>query len=147
MVILCKVCSSRSCVKAGFIRKKQRYKCNTCKLFFTMGDGRVHHEVSIKRLAVRMYVNNCGFRRISEILEVPLTTVFQWIRQAGTIVDAMVKSGYDDAENIEILEMDELYTYVQKNPDLIGKQGKKQGNTPEFGLLLIGKEAKWLRLR
>lgn len=147
MTINCKMCGSLSTVKAGFIRDKQRHKCKDCRRFFTQGDSRVRHSNETKQLVVRMYVNNCGFRRISEILELPLATVFSWVKQAGKIVDAMVKARSDNVQHIEILELDELYTYVKKNRARIEKQANVQVNIPEFGLLLIGTEAKWLHLR
>jgi hypothetical protein len=58
-----------------------------------------------------MYLNNCGFRRISEILNIPLATCFTWIKKAGQIVDEIVKERKEEIEKIEILEMDELYTF------------------------------------
>jgi transposase-like protein len=68
----------------------------------------------VRNLAVRMYLNNCGFRRIAEILKVPLATVFYWIKNAGKIVDEQVKNREVDAKKIEILEMDKLFTYIKK---------------------------------
>jgi transposase-like protein len=61
-----------------------------------------------------MYLNNCGFRRIAAILDIPLTTIFSWVKKAGQTVDEMVKNRQEQAEEIEILEMDELFTFVKK---------------------------------
>lgn len=66
-------------------------------------------------MAVKMYLNNCGFRRVSAILDVPLSTIFSWIKKAGKIVDEIVKNRNHEKETIEILEMDELYTYIKKS--------------------------------
>ena len=47
-------------------------------------------------------------------MQVPLTTVFMWIKNAGRIVDQMVKERKQPSQDIEILEMDELYTFIKK---------------------------------
>jgi transposase-like protein len=146
-MIMCKRCKAGGCVKNGFMQEKQRYRCKACGYNFTQGDGRTDYDAQTKQLVVRMYLNNCGFRRVAEILQLPLTTVFTWIQRAGQIVDEMVKARQEEGGDIEILEMDELYTYVKKSQENAKKQGKESANTPEFGLLLIGTQAKMLRLR
>ena len=84
-----------------------------------------------------MYLNNSGFRRISHILNILLTTCFSWIKKAGQIVDEMVKTRQEQSGEIEILEMDELFTFVKKNLEETKKQGSSATHTPEFGLLWI----------
>jgi len=143
----CKRCRADQVVKNGEVRGKQRFRCKACGYNFTHGDGRTDYDAATKQMTVRMYLNNCGFRRIAEILELPLTTVFVWIQRAGEIVDEMVKQRQEDKGDIEILEMDELYTYVKKSLERAKKQGGASANIPAFGLLLIGTEAKMLRLR
>ncbi|MSO13955.1 hypothetical protein h2es_0727 [Rickettsiales endosymbiont of Trichoplax sp. H2] len=76
-----------------------------------MGDKRVVYENRQKELVIRMYLNNCGIRIIADILKIPLSTEFSWIKKAGQIVEEMVKEKED---RIEILELDELYTYIKK---------------------------------
>jgi len=39
-----------------------------------------------------MYLNNCGFRIVATILDVPLSTIFSWIKRAGKIVDEILKT-------------------------------------------------------
>jgi len=147
MMLTCKGCKGEEYVKNGFMQGKQRYRCKSCGCNFTEGDGRSAYDVKTKQLVVRMYLNNCGFRRISAILEIPLTTVFEWIKAAGQMVDEMVKERKDDVDHIEILEMDELYTYIQKNRIQTSKAANASASIPEFGLLSIRTEAKMLRLR
>jgi len=147
MSIECKKCGDSCVVKNGVVRDKPRFLCKGCGYNFTQGDGRTEYPAITKQMAVRMYLNNCGFRRIAEILDIPLTTVFVWIQRAGQIVDEMVKQRQEEKGDIEILEMDELYTYVKKSQERAKKQVKESANIPAFGLLLIGTEAKMLRLR
>ena len=145
--MLCKRCDSPLVVKNGFMNSKQRYKCKACSNNFTSGDARNKYDNKTRNLAVRMYLNNCGFRRISHILNIPLTTCFSWIKKAGQIVDEMVKERKDQAEDIEILEMDELYTFVKKSLEEARKPRNSATHTPEFGLLWIGTDLKILRLK
>lgn len=147
MSLFCPKCHSQSHVKNGFIRGKQRYKCKNCLCNFTHGDGRVKYDNKIRNLAVRMYLNNCGFRRISEILEIPLSTSFGWIKKAGQIVDDMVRERKEQVEKIEVLEMDELFTFIKKNLEKTRKQKNSATHIPEYGLLWIGTDLKLLHLK
>jgi len=147
MLTSCPKCHSKHHVRNGFVRGQQRYKCKDCFCNFIHGDSRNKYDNKIRNLVVRMYLNNCGFRRIAEILNIPLATCFMWIKKAGRIVDEMVREQKEEPKNIEILEMDELFTFVKK----ASKKQKNRGNThshiPEFGLLWIGTDLKLLRLR
>ena len=57
-----------------------------------------------------------------------------------------VKNKNEEFDKIDILEMDELFTYIKKNQEQIKKQGKGSVNIPEYGLLWIGTDLKLLRL-
>ena len=136
--IKCKFCGNGSIVKNGFARSMQRYRCSKCYKNFISGDrrGTQKYNKDTRNMVIKMYLNNCGFRRISAILSIPLSTVFSWIKKAGKIVDEMVKNRDYEKETIEILEMDELYTYI-----------KKKKTKHEYGLLLIGTDSKMLHLK
>ena len=114
MSIKCSRCKSTSNVKNGLIQGKQRYRCRNCNYNYIEVDGRQKYDNKTKGLVIRMYLNNSGFRRISEILGIPLSTVFVWIKNAGNIVSSIVDNMEQEKENIEVLEMDELFTYVKK---------------------------------
>ena len=146
MEIICKKCRSNLWVKNGNMKTKQRYKCKSCGHNYTIGDKRMVHAEDKKRLVVRMYLNNCGIRRIAHIIETPLSTVFSWIKKSGKIVEVMVKERKDNEEKIEILEMDELYTYIKKSQKEIRRLGRWKENTLGYGLLWIGIDLKLFRL-
>ena len=97
-------------------------------------------------MVIRMYLNNCGIRRIAHILSLPLSTTFGWIRRAGKIVDEMVKNKNEEFKKIDILKIDELFIYIKKNQEHIKKQEKGLVNTPEYGILWIGTDLKLLCL-
>ena len=147
MSLKCPKCYSVLYIKNGFVRSKQRYRCRKCCYNFIEIDERNKYDNKLRSLAVRMYLNNCGFRRIAEILNVPLSTSFSWIKKAGQIVDEMVKTRQEQVEDIEVLEMDELFTYIKKNLEETKKAENLATHTPEFGLLWIGTNLKLLRLK
>ncbi|WP_297849549.1 hypothetical protein [uncultured Desulfovibrio sp.] len=45
---VCKNCGLTHIVKNGFVRKKQRYRCNKCGFNFVEGDGRTSDTISAK---------------------------------------------------------------------------------------------------
>ena len=64
--------------------------------------------------------------------------ITQW-RSEGKTEDE-VANAQKTEQNIEILEMDELYTYIKKNQKLLANKENPRRKL-EFGLLLIG--TKW----
>jgi hypothetical protein len=72
--------------------------------------------------------------------------VFSWVKKAGQIIDKMVKKRQEQTEEIEILEMDQLFTYVKKSLEETRKPENLATPTPEYGLLWIGTDLKLLRL-
>jgi hypothetical protein len=80
-------------------------KSKSCGMNQTEGDLREKHHESLKNAAISMYLEGCGFRRIGRLL---------------------LKIPDKKSSSIPILEMCELYTYIQK------KQIRS-----EYGLLLI----------
>lgn len=131
----CRFCESNRLVKNGVIRGVQRYKCKECRRNQLPKDGRVKYSNKERYMAVAMYLNNVGFRAIGRVMQIPFQIIHGWIRKAGELVEMEVDKAPKTSRDISILEMDELYTYIQK------KSGKY-----EYGLLLIGTEMKLLRI-
>ena len=122
--------------KAGIINGKQRYRCKNCNKNQAETDGREKYSEEERRCALVLYLEGCGFRRIARIMSKLFgkyyrhQTVVNWIKRAGL----KVLSEQTKQEKVEVLEMDEPYTYVKK-------RSEKQG----FGPLLIGKRCALLR--
>ena len=131
----CKYCDSNKLVKSCKIRGLQKYRCNECCKNQVPGDGRVKYSNKIRYLALAMYLNSARFRSIGRVLKVPFQLVHSWVRKAGEQVENEASRRTNPPKEIAILEMDELYTYIQK------KSGKS-----EYGLLWIGTEMKLLRI-
>ncbi len=91
-----------------------------------------------------MYLEGNGLRAIARILssifevKIYFQTVAKWIKQAGNIVKEEVArmSEANVPEKIDVVEMDELYTYI-----------KKKKIKSESGLLLIGTNSVCLNLK
>lgn len=113
----CKFCNGENLRKNGITRGKQRYLCRECKKNQVEGDERLVYPAFLKQLAVTMYVNNCGFRAIGRILEIPFQYVQNWVKKAGEIIEDLIKERLKEERGkpIQILEIDELHTYIKKN--------------------------------
>jgi transposase-like protein len=111
---------------------KQRYLCKVCELNFTIGDLRERYSDRIKRSAIELYVEGCGFRRISRLLkkifnvDVCYQLIIKWIKSAAQKIAQTSATSNREMLKVPLLEMDELYTYIKKNRI-----------KSEYGLLLI----------
>lgn len=131
----CKFCLGEKLVKNGVVKGRQRWRCAHCGRNPREGDKREKYDNALRRQALALYLNSTGIRSIGRALKVPHQSVSNWVENAGKIVEREIQNLHMTPRNISILEMDELFTYVQK------KSAKC-----EYGWLLIGTEMKLLRL-
>jgi transposase-like protein len=138
MSVSCKNCGSVSLVKNGIIHNKQRYKCKSCGKNTREGDARVRYTTAHKVKVVKMYLEGVGIRSIERLEGVSAPLIIVWIRQIAHLVKKQLEEVKieENARNISILEVDELFTYCKKNSEKY-----------TYGLLLIGTEIKLLALR
>ena len=131
----CKKCGGDDVVKNGMVIGKHRYKCKGCGCNFREGDGRVKHSIEKKIKVLKSYLEGVGIRSIERLEGVSSPLIIHWIRKMGKIVQEKLHSVPvdEDGRNIEILEIDELFTYCKKN-----------SANYTYGLLLIGTEIKLL---
>ena len=103
--IKCKKCESCDCSKAGFVNRKQRYKCRQCLSLFLPGKPkRYNHR---KRLQlVRLHNEGNGIRSIARLLGISHTTAVRWIKEMAKKLKPIIPLY---AKRIEI---DELYFYL-----------------------------------
>ena len=64
-------------------------------------------EAHLKRQAVELYLEGLGFRSIGRFLQVSHVAVYHWIRRFGEKLEEL-----RSAHEIEIIEMDEMYTSI-----------------------------------
>ena len=121
----CRRCGSEKVKKNGTSLGKQRYRCKECgKTFF---DIEPKYGEETKRKAILMYLNNVGVRKTALFIGCSRTTVTNWVRKAKEKLDKILdKFEPNYSEKADIIELDEIYTYVQKN-------GKGQS----YGLLIL----------
>jgi transposase-like protein len=138
---LCKHCGSKNLRKNGFNRGKQRYFCKDCQKNQVEGDNRQKYSESVKNAALTMYTEGCGFRSTARMLrqifpiQINYQLIIYWIKKLGIAVEEKA-AALQSPKVIPILELDELYTYIQK------KQIKS-----EYGLLSIETGCVLLRLK
>lgn len=138
----CKFCNSGKLIKNGKPKGVQRYLCRGCSREQIAGDKRVKYKNHIKRCAVILYLEGNGIRGIARILseifgvKIYFQTVAKWLDAAAQIVSAEIASIKREHKNIEVLEMDELFTYIKKNKI-----------KSEYGLLLTGMNSIYLNLK
>ena len=120
----CSKCKDNNKCKAGIIRGIQRYKCKNCNYYYSVEKKSDVKSTETKRIALEMYLEGLGFRAIGRILKISYGTVYQWGKQWGSEVSLVKRK-----EPIKIVELDEMYTYIQQKKTTVG-----------FGLLLIDME-------
>lgn len=134
-MLVCKHCGCNRCIMNGFVGGKQRYRCKECRKTFREGDLREKHDAYKRLKVLRWYLEGAGIRSISRMEGVSAPQVIEWIRGYAKVIRDKLKEVQlpEDAKEIQILELDELFTYCQK---------KLTKST--FGLLLIESEIRLL---
>ena len=133
----CKHCGSTNLVKNGIIKEKQRYKCKSCLKTCREGDNRERYSLDKKLKVIKSYLEGVGIMSIERLEGVPNPLIIYWIKKFSKILRQNLNNIPipEDAKEIEILEVDEMFSYCKK---------KRPKST--FGLLLIGTEIKLLNL-
>ena len=114
----CRHCGSERIIKTGHRDGQQKWRCKDCGKFQGEVDRREKYTEKERQTAIDLYLEGCGFRRIARILSgifnrhVCYQTVIQWIKKEAKRIENLEPK---KEENIQILEMDELYTYIKKN--------------------------------
>lgn len=106
----CPKCGSSERVKSGFAHGLQRYFCKNCECSYTKENGRGYSK-ELKEKAKQLYLEGVGFRGIGRILGVSNVAVLKWIKAFGK--KAVIKQNRDVAK-VDIMEIDEMHSYVQK---------------------------------
>ncbi len=106
----CHHCGSQNYTKNGSYKGVQRSRCKSCQRAFTSNGLRIPLET--KRQALEMYVNSVGIRKIARFLKVSPASVLNWIKKAR--VSQLPKEAASFKEQVDRIEMDEIYTFVQK---------------------------------
>ena len=110
----CPRCQSQDLIKRGFKSGFQRYRCRACGRHCT--DRAPKFSAEAKAKAIDMYVNNVGIRKIARFVGASPAGVLRWIRKEHAIIQARLAAAKPVlSDEPDIIEMDEIYTFVQKN--------------------------------
>lgn len=131
----CVHCGGAQVVKNGSFEGVQRYRCRICRRYFTDKPPKFGKQVEAK--ALDMYLNNVGIRKIGRFLGASPAAVLKWIAKAHRALSAQLAQAAHKLEDElpDIIEMDEIYTFVQKN-----------SSAPSYGLLIAGDRVALLRI-
>lgn len=137
-IIECKFCGKSNYKKYGFYNGKQKYECKECRKVFIIGDEREKYSYEKKLKVIKMYLEGMGIRSIERVEGVSAPLILKWIKGVAKVIKnkLMETKVPDNIKDIEILEADEITTYIKKNKIESG-----------YGLLLIGTEIKLLILK
>jgi transposase-like protein len=146
-IIKCPYCGSIHVVRNGLKYNKQRYLCKDCHKSFSLSDNRIKRENKQRELCLLLYSHNSSLRSIQSVLNkffdtnIAYNVIDNWIKTSTKLMQYdLARKEKEKPGTIEILELDELYSYFY---DL----KKNEKNMLKYGLLWIGTEIKLLRLK
>lgn len=113
--MICPRCESSNLRRSGCKNGAQRYQCRDCRRYMTDKPPRFSAEV--KARAVDMYLNNVGIRKVARFVGASPAGVLRWIRKEHAQLQARIPPAEPSHAGAaaDIIEMDEIYTFVQKN--------------------------------
>ena len=97
---------------------RQRYLCRGCGYRYTQDPRSNAYPSALREQAVRLYLEQNGFRRIARLLGVNHQTVVNWIREREKR-----QPPAPQPKESEVVEMDELYA-------LHAKKGSSSSSPP-----------------
>ncbi len=99
-------------VKAGFTHtNNQRYQCQLCRRQYTPAPRPLGYDEKTKEMALKLYLEGNGFRRIGRLLLVNHQSVVNWINAFHAQMRAR-KLALPVPGQVSTLEMDELFTFI-----------------------------------
>ena len=111
----CPDCGGTDLMKRGRKAGHQRYRCRSCGRYST--DSQPRFSAQTKAMAIEMYMNSMGIRAIGRVLGASPAAVLKWIRKEHLALQhKLAQAAPADTGVADVIEMDEIYTYVQKKP-------------------------------
>jgi len=117
----CRFCVSENIIRSGFIRGKQRHKCKSCGKHFIIELEARGVDPNLKLQALAMLKEGMSYRSVSRLLKVSLSTVLKWFKNKALIIKQTINSQViEEIKEIDIVEIDEMWHYTQKNSKKYG---------------------------
>ena len=131
----CHHCGSGEYRKNGSYAGVQRYVCKSCGRSFTSRGERFSKQE--KARALDMYLNNVGVRKVARFVGASPASILNWIAAAAEAMRQRLGKAAEQLrdERPDVIEMDEIYTYIQKN-----------SSAPSYGLLILDDRLALLRI-
>ncbi len=107
----CLFCKSSNLIKNGKPRGKQRWKCRDCKKNGLEGKK---YSIEQQKRVIMAYIRGVGIRVIGDIEGIDFQLVFYWIKRIGNRIKAVKGREPRKSDYVEVIEMDDLFTYVGK---------------------------------
>lgn len=108
-MLTCPHCHTPTLVKDGLNPSgSQRYTCKTCQRTHTPEPKPHGYPPEVREQALRLYLQGMGMRAIGRFLNVNHQSVTNWINAASAKLDATPPQPHTS----EVIELDELYTFV-----------------------------------
>ena len=92
--------------KAG----SQKYLCRDCKRVYTPEPKRREYSEEIKRQAIKLYLEGNSGLVVSRILGISKNMCLYWVKK----YTKKIKPKKVFNERVEVIEMDELYSFVER---------------------------------
>jgi hypothetical protein len=99
--------------------RSQRYQCQLCRRSYTPEPKPLGYDDHTKQMALKLYLEGNGIRRIGRLLSVNHQSVVNWINSFHAQLRAQ-KRLLAVPRHVTTLEMDELFTFIaaKKSPSL-----------------------------
>lgn len=99
-------------VKAGLTRAgSQRYLCKVCQRKYTPEPKPMGYDDSIRKQALKLYLDGNNQRRIARQLGISQGSVCNWARAFADQLPAEVPK---PSGKVEVAEIDELFTFIER---------------------------------
>ena len=109
----CSKCDSTNIVKNGTDYKKdQKFRCHDCSAYGTL-NPKERYSASAKERILRAYRERASMRGIERIFGVARQTLAQWLEELAAKLPRLAQT-LDPARADDVLELDELWSYVFK---------------------------------
>ena len=145
-MIHCNKCSSSNFVKNGKQFNEQRYKCKDCGAVFQKTKDKYSSEFKLE--CIKMYLGSMSIRAIAKIKNVHNSVVSYWIKKMAKVIQKILSNKISniniEKEDIAVLEVDELCTYIKKN---LKHQNQDGESISLYGLLWTETKTKLLILK
>ena len=113
--MFCKYCSSNQFIKNGFYKNNQRFKCKSCSKIFTYTTRK--YTSHFKMRCIELCLRGMSIRQASEYKKIHNSLLSYWLKKSAQITQELIKKEAEkikDKTDIELVEIDELCTYVKK---------------------------------